>query len=194
MLYPQLQDYLEHSAHRLPDKVALVHEDERVTFQELDRRANALAHTLVERRVSRGDRVIVFGDNSVKTVIAFWGVLKANAAVSIVSPLTKADKLAYYLNDCRAAALITDEHLEGVWQEPASRSTWLKTTLVAPKDRALTRGARRAATPSEHRHRPRFDHLHFRLHGRPEGRHADAPQHAHGRDVHLHYMRMSKTM
>ena len=55
--------------------------------------------------------MIVFADNTVETVVAFWAVLKANAVVSIVNPLTKGDKLAYLLNDCRPAALITDEHL-----------------------------------------------------------------------------------
>src|ERR1700704_6203729 len=94
---PQLQDYLEHSASRLPDKVALVAAQQRLSFRDLDRRANALAQTLVDEGVSRGDRVIVFGENTVDTVVSFWAVLKANAVVSIVSPLTKADKLEYYL-------------------------------------------------------------------------------------------------
>ena len=110
---PQLHDYLEHSARRLPDKVALVAGQQRLTYRELDRRANALAHTLVDAGVERGDRVIVFGDNTVETVVSFWAVLKANAVVSIVNPLTKADKLATTCNDCRAAALITDAHLTG---------------------------------------------------------------------------------
>ena len=42
---PQLQDYLEHSARRLPDKVALVCGQKRLTYREIDRRANALART-----------------------------------------------------------------------------------------------------------------------------------------------------
>lgn len=134
---PQLQDYLEHSARRLPDKVALVHHDERLTYRQLDRRSNALAHTLVARGVSRGDRVIIFASNSIFTVIAFWAVLKANAVATVVTPLTKTDKLSYYLTDSRAAALIADEHLREIWREPASQSQWLKTTITAPHDRAL---------------------------------------------------------
>lgn len=134
---PQLQDYLEHSARRLPDKVALVCQKQRLTYAQIDRRANALAHTLIERGVTRGDRVIVFGDNTVDTVVAFWAVLKANAVVSIVNPLTKADKLEYYLNDSRAAVLVTDEHLRTVWQEPSQRSRWLKATIVGPHDPVL---------------------------------------------------------
>src|SRR5580704_3782369 len=105
---PLLHDYLLTSACRLPDKVALVCQQERLTYAEIDARSNALAHTLVARGVTRGDRVVVFNDNTPETAISFWAILKANAVVSIVNPRTKADKLASLLDDCRAAALITD--------------------------------------------------------------------------------------
>ncbi len=128
---PQLHDYLQHSARRLPDKVALVCRGQRLTYAELDERSNALAHALVRRGVQRGDRVVVFADNTVETVISFWAVLKANAVVSMVNPLTKVDKLAYLLNDCRAAGLITDAHLAGVVAEAARRGPHLRTLLVS---------------------------------------------------------------
>jgi amino acid adenylation domain-containing protein len=131
---PQLQDYLEHSARLYPDKVALVCQKQRLTYAELDQRANALAHLLVDKGVQRGDRVIVYGDNTVETVVSFWAVLKANAVVSIINPLTKADKVAYYLNDCRATVMITDQHLKANWEEPARHSKHLKAVLVSPDD------------------------------------------------------------
>ncbi len=134
---PQLHEYLEYSAHRAPDKIALVCGDQRLSYGEIDRRANGLAHTLVERGIERGDRVVVFGDNTIDTVVAFWAVLKANAVVSIVNPLTKADKLHYYLHDCRAVGLITDAHLRAAWEQPAATSPWLKITVVGPGDPAL---------------------------------------------------------
>src|SRR5689334_12186533 len=108
---PQLHDFLEHAAQREPSKVALVVKKQRYTYAELDKQANALAHTLIACGVERGDRVIIFADNTVETVVSFWGVLKANAIVSIINPLTKADKLTYYLKDCRAKVMITDMHL-----------------------------------------------------------------------------------
>src|SRR5215471_17878299 len=135
---PQLYDFLLESARRLPDKVALVCAKQRISYRELDRSSNALAHALVESGVGRGDRVVVFADNTLETVVAFWAVLKANAVVSIVNPLTKADKLDYYLKDCRASFLITDEHLRNVWQEPAANSPYLKGTIVGPADPDLS--------------------------------------------------------
>jgi amino acid adenylation domain-containing protein len=130
---PLLHDYLLDSAQRSPEKVALVCQAQRVTFADLDRRSNALAHALAARGVCRGDRVLVFADNTVEVVIAFWAVLKANAVVSVVNPLTKADKLTYLLNDCRAKALITDSHLRGVFTEAAARTEHLVGTIVTGK-------------------------------------------------------------
>src|SRR5688572_10293853 len=127
---PLLQDYLSHAARRLGDKVALVCGRERITYRELDERSNALAHALIEVGVGRGDRVIVFGDNTAETVVSFWAVLKAGAVISIVNPLTKTDKLRYLIDDCRPAALISDAHLYKVWAEP-SRSRHLKRVIVS---------------------------------------------------------------
>jgi amino acid adenylation domain-containing protein len=127
---PLLHDYLLASARSEPDKVALVCAKQRLSYRELDERSNALAHTLKARGVKRGDRVLVFGDNTVETVISFWGVLKADAVVSLVNPLTKTDKLLYLINDCRPSALITDAHLYHVWIEPA-QSPHLKATIVS---------------------------------------------------------------
>jgi amino acid adenylation domain-containing protein len=128
---PLLHDYLSESARRLPEKVALVARERRLTYAELDARANALAHALVRRGVARGDRVVVFADNDVETVIAFWAVLKANAVVSVVSPLTKADKLAYMLNDCRAVAMVAQASHASTFTEAMLLSPCCRTVVVA---------------------------------------------------------------
>ncbi len=127
---PLLHDYLSASAQRLPDKVALVCRDERLSYQEIEARSNALAHGLIARGVERGDRVLVFADNTVETAVSFWAVLKASAVVSIVNPLTPADKLGYLLRDCRASALITDAHLLRVASEAAPTSPHLRAVIV----------------------------------------------------------------
>ncbi|PBC19646.1 AMP-dependent synthetase [Mesorhizobium sp. WSM4311] len=128
---PLLHDYLAHSAGRLGDKVALVCGKQRVTYGELEARANAIATDLAASGVARGDRVMIFADNTVETVVSFWAVLKANAVVCIVNPLTKSDKLDYLLNDCLPAALITDAHLHSIFREPARSCPSLLRTIVS---------------------------------------------------------------
>jgi len=128
---PQLHDYLIAAAGRLPAKVALVCDGHRLTYAEIDARSNALAHALVRRGVGRGDRVVVFADNTVETVVSFWAVLKANAVVAIVNSQTKSDKLAHLLNDCRAMALITDARHTATFAEAAAGSPHLKSVIIS---------------------------------------------------------------
>jgi amino acid adenylation domain-containing protein len=128
---PLLHDYLHQSASELPDKIALVCMKQRLSYNDLEERSNALANTLVDGGVRRGDRVVIFADNTPETVVSFWAVLKANAVVCIVNPLTKSDKLGYLLQDCRPAALITDAHIHFVFAEPAQACAHLRCVVVS---------------------------------------------------------------
>jgi amino acid adenylation domain-containing protein len=128
---PLLHDFVEHAAARLGSKEALVVKKERVTYEQLNQMANSVAHALVAAGVERGDRVVIFADNTVETVVSFWAVLKANAIVSIANPLTKGDKLAYMLNDCRAKVMITDMHLANVVSDAAPQSKHLAKVIIS---------------------------------------------------------------
>jgi amino acid adenylation domain-containing protein len=128
---PLLHDYLADSARRLPDKIALVAGGQRLSYGEIDARANALAETLLRAGVERGDRVLVLLDNGPEAVVAFWAALKANAIVSMINPQTKTDKLAYILNDSGAAALVTHARLAPIFGPAVARTPSLRTTVVA---------------------------------------------------------------
>jgi amino acid adenylation domain-containing protein len=130
---PLLHDYLLQSSRELTDKIALVCMKQRISYGELNARSNALANCLISSGVMRGDRVVVFADNTVETVVSFWAVLKANAVVSIVNPLTKSDKLSYLLQDCRPTAFITDAHIHSVFAEPARECSHLRCVIVSGK-------------------------------------------------------------
>lgn len=102
-----LHHFLEQSAHRLPHKVALIHKGERLTYQEINHRANMVANFLRQQGIQRGDRVAIFLDNSVESVVSLFGILKADAIFLMLSPTLKPQKLTYILNNCQAKALIT---------------------------------------------------------------------------------------
>ncbi|MFT3868843.1 MAG: AMP-binding protein [Nibricoccus sp.] len=103
-----VRDFLEHNASRTPQKTALVCDGKRFTYGELDAMANRVAHTFKALGVVRGDRVAIFLQNSVETVVSIFGALKASATFVVVNPTTKRDKFFYILNNCRATALVTD--------------------------------------------------------------------------------------
>ena len=116
-----LEQFLEQTAARVPDKVALVCDGRRVTYSEIDIEANRIAHGLIARGVQRGDRVVIFLDNSVEAAVAVWAVLKAGAVFVMVNPSTKPDKLTYLLNNSRATAVISStmrlRGYENCWNE-----------------------------------------------------------------------------
>lgn len=102
----QVEEFLETSAQRFPEKIALVVDTQRLTYRYLDEQANRLAHSLVALGVGRGDRVAICLDNSVEAVLAIFGTLKAGGVFVMVDPGTRADKLIYLLNNCRANVFI----------------------------------------------------------------------------------------
>jgi amino acid adenylation domain-containing protein len=103
-----VQEFLEWSAERSPDKTALVCGQHRLTYREIDHACDYVAHELSEMGVRRGDRIGICLENSVEAVIALFGVLKIGAVFMMIHPTTKAEKLSYVMGNSRAACLITD--------------------------------------------------------------------------------------
>ncbi|WP_211099615.1 class I adenylate-forming enzyme family protein [Azospirillum agricola] len=127
---PLLQDFLIHAARTWPTAGALTCGKRRLTYAALCERACRLAWALRQRGVERGDRVVIFAENGVEAVTAFWGGLLAGAVVVPVNPQTKTDKLGWLLDDCGAAALVADDRLVPVFAPAADRCPSLKTVLA----------------------------------------------------------------
>jgi long-chain acyl-CoA synthetase len=100
-----VNDFLQNSAGRFPDKVALVCDGQRLTYAQIEEQANRVANGLLALGVRRGGRVAVWLPNSVEAVVAIFAILKAGATFTVVNPTTKPDKLAYVLNNCAASGL-----------------------------------------------------------------------------------------
>lgn len=125
-----LNDYLANSARQLPNKVALVCGTLRFTYKEILFQARRLARALRRGGVCRGDRVLVVEENSFETVVAFWGILEANAVAVLVNPQTTPEKLSWLLRDSSATALITSAHHAAAWVSIRFRVTPLRLVLV----------------------------------------------------------------
>jgi len=116
-----LPDALVATARRLPEKAAVVHEDEVLTYRELLDRSRRIARLLRDGGVRRGDRVAIYMDSGPWVVACVYGALLADAAFVVVNPQTREEKLRYILQDCAAAALLADgraaRRLPGALQE-----------------------------------------------------------------------------
>lgn len=107
-----VHDFLQRSAAHLPDKVALVYDNQRLTYAEIEMMANRLANALIEHGLKRGDRVAIYLNNSIEAVVGIFAALKASGVFVVINRTTKPDKLIYILNNCRATALLADARME----------------------------------------------------------------------------------
>jgi len=128
----RVESFLLESARRFPAKTALVAGPERLSYEELARRAAAFAAHLAAKGIQRGDRVVIFLHNSPEAVIAVFGTLLAGGIFSVVNPATKSDKLAYILNHCTAKVLVTEPRLAAIAHAAHERAPAVTATIVAP--------------------------------------------------------------
>ena len=103
-----LQSVLERSADRDPDRTALVYGERSLTFLELDRHANRIAHLLREMGAGPGQRVGVCLERSPDMVAALLAVLKSGAAYVPLDPAYPSERIGYVLADAAAQVLATD--------------------------------------------------------------------------------------
>ncbi|WP_413759805.1 amino acid adenylation domain-containing protein [Streptomyces sp. MMBL 11-3] len=90
-----------------PDEIALVFEDTRLTYAELDERAARLAHALVARGAGPERVVALAVPRSAELIVAEVAVLKSGAAYLPVDTDYPADRISYMLADARPACLVT---------------------------------------------------------------------------------------
>jgi len=136
----RVEQFVRDSAARFPGKAALIAGDKRLTYSELDAASDRVAAALSARGLKRGDRVIVFMDNCWEAVVGIFAVLKAGGVFSPINPSTKADKLAYVINNCRASAMLTQAKLIPIATAALAEAPSINLTVVAGGEPAI-RGA-----------------------------------------------------
>jgi amino acid adenylation domain-containing protein len=118
MTVTHLTDYLETSAARWADRVAVVDPAGwTITYAELNRQADALAASLVALGVRHGDRVGVVLPKSVAAVASLFGIMKAGAAYVPVDYTAPAERGRRILTDCQVRGVIVDDACLGVVPE-----------------------------------------------------------------------------
>ena len=101
---------IEANARRFGDKPALLWEDGKLTWSELDRLASGFSHRLSVQGVRAGDRVAIVLPNRAEFVIAFLAVLKLGATAAPLNPLVKSEELAAFKEDLRPKLIV--DHVE----------------------------------------------------------------------------------
>jgi long-chain acyl-CoA synthetase len=100
---------LEMSARREPGKVAVILDDMKLRYAEINGAANKIANSLVQRGVKPGDKVAIMLPNTPHFVICYYAILKTGAVVVPLNVLFKRHEVEYHLKDSDAVALIAWE-------------------------------------------------------------------------------------
>jgi long-chain acyl-CoA synthetase len=104
---------LEQSAARDPGKVAVILDDYRLRYAELNGAANKIANALVKLGVQPGDKVAIMLPNTPHFPICYYAILKAGATVVPLNVLFKQNEVQYHLEDSDSVALIAWEGFAG---------------------------------------------------------------------------------
>ncbi|MBE0623098.1 MAG: long-chain fatty acid--CoA ligase [Burkholderiales bacterium] len=103
---------LEVSATRYPDKVAISYYGGRLAYRELKQQVDALAGYLQAHcGVKKGERVLLYMQNSPQFVIAYYAVLRADAVVVPINPMNLTEELRHYVNDAGTRIALIGQEL-----------------------------------------------------------------------------------
>jgi amino acid adenylation domain-containing protein len=108
--YPEIRlihKLFEEQVKRTPDNVALVFEDKKLTYRELNEKANSLACVLRKSGVTSEIKVGVMVERSLEMIIGIMGVLKSSGAYVPIDPSYPQDRIEYMLEDSKAQVLLT---------------------------------------------------------------------------------------
>ena len=151
--YPQTQcihDLFTQQAERTPDNIAVVFENQQLTYAELNRRANQLAHYLKRQGVGCEVLVGIYAERSPDLIIALLAILKAGGAYLPLDPALPAESLAFRLEDAQVPLLLTQKallkredaqvptlfYLDADWETIAQESEANPTNELTPENLA----------------------------------------------------------
>jgi acetyl-CoA synthetase len=112
------------------DRLALTGPSGRRTYAELCAEASRWGHGLVSLGLKRGDRVLMFLDDTPAYPAAFFGAVRAGFVPLLINTLTPPDLLQFYLSDSAAAVAVTDAEFCARFNEVACKDTDLRTLVV----------------------------------------------------------------
>jgi tyrocidine synthetase-3 len=112
-----VHELFESQVTRTPEAAAVISGGRELSYRELNRQANQVAHYLRGLGVTSGSIVAICLEHSAEEVVALLGVLKAGAAYLPLDPETPARRMALTLADAQAAVVVTESHLATIFQD-----------------------------------------------------------------------------
>lgn len=97
-----VHQFLEETAERTPEKVAVYHGERYASYRELNAGANRIAHGLIQQGLETGERVLMVMDNSLESIQTYYGILKAGGVSVEVPDHSTPSEMAYFIDNSGA--------------------------------------------------------------------------------------------
>ena len=127
-----IHHFIENSAQSYPHKVALIHENNRLTYDQINRMANQCARRFIDHGVKQGDRIVLILENSLEYVVTYYGALKAGAVAAPLSSDIKPNALGHLLRELEPAVIVSSSRHEKTLQ-PVDLARFGITALIIKK-------------------------------------------------------------
>jgi arthrofactin-type cyclic lipopeptide synthetase B len=132
----------EAQVERQPDAIAVQQDGESLTYQQLNQRANQLAHHLLQRGVQPDDRVAICCRRGPQMLVGLLGILKAGAGYVPIDPAYPAERIAYLLQDSAPVAVLAEASTRGLLGAVSTvdlhGDSWQHHAVSNPQPLALT--------------------------------------------------------
>jgi len=125
-----IADLAEHAIDAVPDRVALISGDEKLTYAQLEEKANRLAHYLIDQGVQKDDKVGLYCRNRIEIVIAMLGIIKAGAILVNVNYRYVEGELRYLFDNSDMVALVHERQYSDRVANVLPDTPNVKTVLV----------------------------------------------------------------
>jgi amino acid adenylation domain-containing protein len=135
----RLDDVLRASAIAVPDRTAVEDRERSMSYAELDDRSNRLARLLVELGVGSGDRVGLFLEKSMESIVGIYGILKADAAYVPLDLQAPPARVAHCAHDCGIRVVVSSEKAAPSWKALVAHGAPVRQFVVLDTSADATR-------------------------------------------------------
>lgn len=125
-----VHEFIFNSAHRTPTAEALCYQTQRLDYAALSDEVKTIASGLLSLNLQRGERVAVYLEKRVETVIALFAASAAGAVFVPINPLLKPEQVAYIMRDCNVKILVTSTDRLKFLTDVVSHCSDLHTVIV----------------------------------------------------------------
>ena len=124
-----LQHLLINATERFPQKQAVVYNDECLSYEQLNAHSNQVAQVLIDNGVKRGDRVGIYINKSIPSIVSIYGILKAGAVYVPLDAQAPLSRIAYIIDNCEIKVLLTSTAKSKALKEIGADTRALNTVI-----------------------------------------------------------------